>query len=252
VTGEHCWPRVIRRDFHCHDEFLVIARKLCTTQPHAHQSLNKLFHLISLLLEYQIAKKTCIAKMSANVLAQTLKSLHTPGRPVVFANVYDILSARAVAALPSCKALATASYAVARANGVEDDDMTLEINLNAARQIGKVAKEFGKPLTLDIQDAYGNRLEEAIKIAIDAGVVGVNLEDCDKDSQKMHSKSTAVSRIKRTLSTAQQQGVPDFVVNARCDALIHGGELQEVIERGKAYLEAGATTVFVWGGSQRG
>jgi 2-methylisocitrate lyase-like PEP mutase family enzyme len=190
--------------------------------------------------------------MSRNDLAQTLKSLHKPGRPLVLANVYDILSARAVAALPSCQALATASYAVARANGVDDDDMTFETNLDAARRIGAVAKEFGKPLTLDIQDAYGDRLEEAIQTAIDAGVVGVNLEDCDKDSQKMNSKATGVSRIKRALSTARQYGVPDFVVNARCDTLIHGGELAEVIERGTAYLDAGATTVFVWGGSQRG
>ena len=28
--------------------------------------------------------------------------------------------------------------------------------------------------------------------------------------------------------------------------------MAEVLERGKAYLAAGATTVFVWGGSQRG
>jgi 2-methylisocitrate lyase-like PEP mutase family enzyme len=87
---------------------------------------------------------------------------------------------------------------------------------------------------------------------VDLGVAGVNLEDCDKDTSKMHSKAEAVSRIKRALSTARQHGMPDFVVNARCDTLIHGGELSEVIERGKAYLDAGATTVFVWGGSKRG
>jgi 2-methylisocitrate lyase-like PEP mutase family enzyme len=68
----------------------------------------------------------------------------------------------------------------------------------------------------------------------------------------MHSKAEAVSRIKRALSTARQHGVPDFVVNARCDTLVQGGQLPEVIERGKAYLAAGATTVFVWGGSKRG
>ena len=68
----------------------------------------------------------------------------------------------------------------------------------------------------------------------------------------MYSKAESVSRIKRALSTARQHGMPDFVVNARCDTLVHGGDLSEVIDRGKAYLDAGATTVFVWGGSKRG
>jgi 2-methylisocitrate lyase-like PEP mutase family enzyme len=193
-----------------------------------------------------------MASATRNAIAVKLKSLHKPGQPLVLTNVYDILSARAVAPLSNCHALATASYAVARANGTEDDDMTLETNLSAVRGIVAVAKEFGKPLTVDIQDAYGKRLEESIGAMVDLGVAGVNLEDCDKDTSKMHSKAEAVSRIKRALSTARQHGMPDFVVNARCDTLIHGGELSEVIDRGKAYLDAGATTVFVWGGSKRG
>src|ERR1700743_3116846 len=107
---------------------------------------------------------------SANILAATLKALHRLGQPLVLANVYDILSARAVAALPSCKALATASYAVARANGTDDDDMDLETNLRSVRGIAAVATEFKKPLTVDIQDAYGERLEEAIMELVKVGV----------------------------------------------------------------------------------
>jgi 2-methylisocitrate lyase-like PEP mutase family enzyme len=185
-------------------------------------------------------------------LASSFKALHKPGDPVVFANVYDIVSARAVAELPSSKALATASYAVARANGVEDDDLTLEVNLNSVRGIAAVAAEFKKPLTVDLQDGYGDRLEEAISGIIKLGVVGINLEDVDKETQKFYPVETAVSRIQRVLKVAKDQGVPDFVVNARCDILVHGGKLEEVIQRGKQYLEAGATTVFVWGGSKRG
>lgn len=40
----------------------------------------------------------------------------------------------------------------------------------------------------DIQDAYGPRLEEAIGALVDLGVADVNLEDCDKETQKMHCK----------------------------------------------------------------
>lgn len=187
-----------------------------------------------------------------NALAKAFKALHKPGSPIVLTNVYDAPSARAVASLTSAKAIATASYAVAKAAGVEDNDMTKETNLAAARAVASAVKEFSKPVTIDFQDGYGDLLEDATTELIEAGVVGVNLEDCDKEKQIMYSQDQAVARIKRLLAVAKSQGVHDFVVNARCDTLIHGGKLSEVIKRGQAYLAAGATTVFVWGGSIRG
>jgi 2-methylisocitrate lyase-like PEP mutase family enzyme len=193
-----------------------------------------------------------MATSSTNQLAASFKSLHKPGKPIIFANVYDSLTARTVAELSSSKALATASYAVARANGIEDDDLTFETNLHAVKGIAKVAAEFKKPLTVDLQDGYGDQLDEAIRELIKLGVVGINLEDVDKETQKLYPVETAVSRIQRVLKVAGENGVPEFVVNARCDVLIQGGKLEEVLRRGKQYLEAGATTVFVWGGSKRG
>jgi 2-methylisocitrate lyase-like PEP mutase family enzyme len=190
--------------------------------------------------------------MSVQNLAVTFKALHKPGDPVVFANVYDILSARAVAALPSSKALATASYAVAASRGISDDDLDMDNNLSAVSGIAAIAREHNKPLTVDIQDAYGESLEKAISALIDLGIVGVNLEDHDKTNHAMYSSKEAVERIQRVLAVAKSRGVPDFVVNARCDVLVQGGQLEEVLQRGKEYLAAGATTVFVWGGSSRG
>ncbi|CZR69143.1 related to carboxyphosphonoenolpyruvate phosphonomutase-like protein [Phialocephala subalpina] len=187
-----------------------------------------------------------------STLSTTLRHFHIPGKPILLTNIYDAMSARAVAALPATQALATASYAVAGAAGVKDDDMTLETNLAAVRAVSVVAKEYGLPLTIDWQDGYGDRLEEGIQKLLQLGVVGINLEDCDKDSQKMIPIAVAAERVKRVLATARAAGVDDFVVNARTDALIHDGPLSDAIERGKAYLAAGATTVFVWGGSIRG
>ncbi|KAH8901223.1 Phosphoenolpyruvate/pyruvate domain-containing protein [Thozetella sp. PMI_491] len=186
----------------------------------------------------------------ANKVAQTLKALHQRShKPLVFANVFDILSARTVAALPAAEALATASYGVARAANTTDDDLTLEENLAAVKGIAAVANEFGKPLSVDIQDAYGSHLEDAISRLLDMGVSGINLEDCDK-SGKLYDIETATQRIQRVLEVARNRDVPDFVVNARSDVLVRGGALEEVLARGKKYLEAGATTVFVWGGGR--
>lgn len=170
----------------------------------------------------------------------------------MLANVYDGISAQTVAKLPTSKALATASYAVAQANNTTDDDLDLETNLRACKTIVDVARKFQKPLTVDLQDGYGDQLEEAISRLIKTGVVGINLEDCNNATREIYSAKTATTRIKRALAAAADQGVKNFVVNARCDALLHGRDLDEVISRGKAYLEAGATTVFVWGGGYRG
>ncbi|KAI1272632.1 phosphoenolpyruvate phosphomutase-domain-containing protein [Xylaria sp. FL0933] len=120
----------------------------------------------------------------------------------------------------------------------------------AIRSIARVAAEFKKPLTVDIQDAYGAKLETAIHLLLDLDVAGVNLEDCELATGKMYGVDEAASRIERVLNVAGERGVPDFVVNARCDALTKGLDLDEVVSRGKRHLAAGATSVFVWGGKR--
>jgi 2-methylisocitrate lyase-like PEP mutase family enzyme len=188
---------------------------------------------------------------SKNQLAKILQRLLVPGKPLVLTNVWDAASARAVGQVPAVKALATASYAVAAAAGLEDSELSLEANLAAVRIVAKVADSLGKPLTVDLQNAYGDRLEEAVASVIELGAVGINIEDYDKDNQRLYPINEAAERVKRVLTEAKKHGVPDFVINARTDTLVHGGPLEEAIERGKAYLAAGAATVFVWGGSKR-
>jgi 2-methylisocitrate lyase-like PEP mutase family enzyme len=187
-----------------------------------------------------------------NALAQTFKALHKPRTPLLLTNIYDGISAKTIAALPSSRALATASQAIAEAAGIDDDDLTLPHNLRATRIIASAIKPFNKPLTVDLQDGYGAHLEHAIGELVSLGVVGINLEDFDRETNDFFPLPKPAERVRRVLTAARGKGVPDFVVNARCDILAHGGAIEEVIERGKAYLDAGATTVFVWGGSTRG
>jgi 2-methylisocitrate lyase-like PEP mutase family enzyme len=130
--------------------------------------------------------------------------------------------------------------------------MDLETNIRAVKKIARVAAERNEPLTVDIQDGYREQLEQAISELLQIGVAGVNLEDCNKATQEMYTMDQAIERIKRSLQTADKYRAPDFVVNARCDTLVHGGQLEEVLASGKAYLAAGATSVLVWGGPKRG
>jgi len=182
-----------------------------------------------------------------NLLARRFKALHKPNNPLVLANVWDIASARVVAALPKCTALATASFAVAKAHGTVDAELTLAQYLADVTTISAVAKEFDKPLSVDLQDGYDDSLEQAIHELIKLGVVGINIEDSRRVGTSMMSCEEAESRIKRVLSVAAGLGVPDFVVNARSDSFLRPRDLDEAIRRGKRYLDAGATAVYVLG-----
>ncbi|KIX93539.1 uncharacterized protein Z520_10717 [Fonsecaea multimorphosa CBS 102226] len=188
-----------------------------------------------------------------NQLARQLKSLHIPGQPLILTNVYDACTASVVAILPSTKAVATASFAIASAAGIEDEDtMSLSDNLAGVRRVATGLRNAGKadtlPLTADLQDGYADPAE-AVRQAIEIGVVGCNIEDVDNSSHppKLRTLAEAKSRIEAAVRAARQAGVPDFVVNARTDVLGFDGTIDDVVERGRAYLDAGATTVFVWG-----
>jgi 2-methylisocitrate lyase-like PEP mutase family enzyme len=190
---------------------------------------------------------------SQNALALHFKSLHTPGHPLILTNIWDAITARTISSLPSTRALATASYAIAAASSLADDDLDLDTNIRAVTAIARVASNHNLPLTVDLQDGYGENLDEAVTRVIAAGAVGCNLEDLSREKNTLYSVDEACARIRTTMQVATKLGVPDFVVNARTDALFAGERagLEEAIARGKAYLAAGAFNVFIWGGPAR-
>ena len=196
-----------------------------------------------------------------NSLALHLKSLHVPGDPIVLTNVHDAATAHAVASLPATRALATGSFAIAATLGVVDEDtLSLAENLAGIARVARGLRNAGRietvPLTADLQDGYADPAE-SVREAVRRGVVGCNIEDVDHGGKldggesKLRSIDDATSRIKAALRGARDAGVPDFVVNARTDVLGYGGGIDDAVERGKAFLEAGATTVFVWGVSKK-
>lgn len=189
-----------------------------------------------------------MATSEFNEKAKKLRQLCKSGDPVVLTNVYDAASASVVASHPSTKAVATASYAVAAVAGINDNDLTLGGNLAGIRIVSAVVSKTDLPLTADLQDGYED-VATTIRQAIEVGVVGANIEDADNAAGKLRDVDDAVSRITIALSAAKEAGVPDFCVNARTDVVAFGGSIEDAISRGKAYLDAGAVTVFVWGGA---
>ncbi|KAK2596214.1 hypothetical protein QQS21_006362 [Conoideocrella luteorostrata] len=210
--------------------------------------------------------------MAHNTSAKALKALHVPGKPIVFANVWDVPSFNTIAALNEgdsklVHAVATASWALAASVGVQDEELTFEQNIAAVRRIAPLAKKAGLPLSADLQDGYGPRIEEVVSEAVKAGVSGANIEDSIPSagfgkgiSGSLYSLEEQVQRLKAALKAAEVAGCPDFTLNARCDvfcleehsALDDETRVKEAIARGKAFLDAGATTVFYWGGPRGG
>ncbi|KAJ4308614.1 hypothetical protein N0V84_011991 [Fusarium piperis] len=198
-----------------------------------------------------------------NDLAKQLKALHQPSSPIVFPNIWDVASFNTVTSLNDdaskpVKALATASWAIAASLGIEDDDLTREQNFEAVAKIAPLCKAAGIPLSADLQDGYGEQIAETVKMAIEIGIVGANIEDTIPATGAFYPIDEQVQRLKTALQSAADAGCPDFVVNARCDlfsldtGLSEADTIKEAIARGKAYLDAGATTVFYWGGTGRG
>ncbi|KAI7973052.1 hypothetical protein EIK77_004329 [Talaromyces pinophilus] len=193
---------------------------------------------------------------SQNDVAKHFRALHNPQDPLILTNVYDASTASVIASLPTARALATASFAIAASIGVDDETLTKDQNLAAVKTIVSTAHRVNAalPITVDLQDGYGKDLPSlaaTIKEVIAIGAVGCNMEDVNNATGTLRPLDEAVARVRTAVEAAKEAGVPDFVLNARTDVLFQeGATLDDAIARGKAFLEAGACTVFVWGGPQ--
>lgn len=178
---------------------------------------------------------------AAAARAERLRMLHAAPEPLVLVNVWDAASARVVAAQPGCRALATASHAIAAAHGVADGDLDPQLMLAACERIAKAVPDT--PVTADLEAGYDDPYA-TIRHALEAGIVGCNLEDRNDPLDE------AVRRIEAAASAGADYGVP-LVINARTDVFLRTKDPREVadeaVERGRAYLEAGADVLFAIG-----
>lgn len=176
--------------------------------------------------------------------ADALLALHTDPALLRLVNVWDVASARVVAGVPGTQALATASHAIAAMYGYEDGEhIPRDLMLEA---VGRIVADSDLPVTADLEAGYGDAAE-TVRRAIGLGVVGANIED------QLRPLPEAAKIVEQVMAAAAAEGVPDFVLNARTDAVILAGDrdpadaLADAIERGRAFLDAGAPVVFVPG-----
>ena len=171
-------------------------------------------------------------------------ALHVPGAPLILFNIWDAGSAAAVAR-SGAKAIATGSWGVAGAHGIGDGEkLPLEIAIATLNEIVAITD---LPVTIDMEAGYGADAEgvgASIARAADAGASGINLEDKDPITKILFSVEEQSARIAAAAATG-------VFVNARADIFIvtppaeHNGALVDaLIERAKAYADAGARSLF--------
>ncbi|MBJ7409276.1 MAG: isocitrate lyase/phosphoenolpyruvate mutase family protein [Phenylobacterium sp.] len=184
--------------------------------------------------------------MDQTAKAERFRKLHEGPDVLVLPNAWDAASA-AVMADAGAKAVATSSAAVAWAHGYPDGDV-LPMDLVVAT-IAAAAKAAGEvPLTADIEGGFTDDLDALsanIARVIEAGAVGINIEDGGRDPA-LHARKIAAVRAQ-----AERQGASLFI-NARTDVYLRGlaeGEAayEESVKRAALYAEAGADGIFVPG-----
>lgn len=173
------------------------------------------------------------------------KLLREPGL-ILGGGAHDALSARIVEQVgyPMC---VVTGAGVSMCRGYPDVGVvTMPEMVENARYIAEAVQI---PVIVDADNGYGNAINamRTVREFERAGVAGIHMEDQDWPKRCGHMfgkrvipKEEMAGKIKAALDARRD---PDFVVIARCDALMVNG-LEDALDRGEAYLEAGADMLF--------
>ena len=179
---------------------------------------------------------------------QLFHQLHHQQSGFILANAWDLSSAQFIQAA-GAKAVATTSWGIAASLGLADGE-----NISFKTQLALVkslTEHLHIPLSVDIESGYSNdplQISENVLALARLGVVGINIEDSDKDTNALRSierQCTIISEIKKVLN---ENGFGGLFINARTDTyFVSDSPFQATLKRAKAYQNAGADGLFVPG-----
>ncbi len=183
--------------------------------------------------------------------ARRLRALHD-GPVLVLPNAWDAASAALVVSA-GASAVATTSGGVAWSLGRSDGEGLSRAEMVEA--VGRIAAAVDVPVTADLEAGYGPEpadVAATVRAAIEAGAVGMNIEDSDAADGTLRPARAQAERIAAAREAAALAGVPDFVINARTDVYLlrvgePAGRLEEVLSRAAEYAKAGGDCLFVPG-----
>jgi 2-methylisocitrate lyase-like PEP mutase family enzyme len=181
--------------------------------------------------------------------AENFRNMHRGPALLLLPNAWDAISARIFAAA-GFPAVATTSGGVSWALGYADGEAAPWPEVVAAT--ARIARVVSIPVTADIEAGFGDSPQavgKSVAEIIQAGAVGVNLEDgTPRGATPIRTIADAAQRIAAAREAARSAAVP-IVINARTDLYLRNigdpaTRCDEAVERGKAYLAAGADCFY--------
>jgi 2-methylisocitrate lyase-like PEP mutase family enzyme len=182
--------------------------------------------------------------------ADAFRAMHDRSRILVLPNAWDAMSARVIEEA-GARAIATTSAGVAFSVGYPDGEAIPRDEMIAA--IARIARVVTIPVSADIESGFAHdarEVAETVRRVVDAGAVGINLEDQVHDgTHSLYDLDVAVERVRAAREAANSAGVP-IVINARTDVYLLGiGEpdtrFDQAVRRANAYCKAGADCLFI-------
>ena len=188
--------------------------------------------------------------------ARAFHDAHHADRPLVLPNAWDAVSAL-VFERAGHVAVGTSSSAIAASFGHPTArDLGLEPMLEV---VERLASTLAIPLSADMEAGYAEDpadVATTVTRTVEAGAVGVNLEDGGGWGTGALTPTEDHAAVVAAASEAADAFDFPVVVNARTDVFwLDVGDdatkVERAVERGNAYLDAGADCVFVPGASER-
>lgn len=179
-------------------------------------------------------------------LATDLLALHRPGDPGVLPTVWDAWSAN-VAVAAGFAGLTVGSHPLAESIGRPDGEGMSFTELTT--RVTQITGSVEVPVSVDIESGYGQTAETLINGLLEAGAVGLNIEDTvHSEGGRLRSSEEHAAVIGELRSAADAAGA-HVVLNARTDTFKHKFGTDEdrvgiAIARMRACAEAGADSLY--------
>lgn len=179
---------------------------------------------------------------------QRFNQLHQSTEPLFLGNAWDLLSALTLEKA-GFQAIGTTSWGVANSLGFKDGEL-VDFDRHL-RIIQTITEHVTVPVSADIEAGYGETVETIVQNVLktaDVGVAGINIEDSLKKQEGLRDISQHAKLLFEIRNALEHSGFKDFFINARTDTYLQKkNPLSETIERGKAYVDSGASGIFVPG-----
>jgi len=179
---------------------------------------------------------------------QEFNDLHSSQELLFLGNAWDLLSALMLEKA-GFQAIGTTSWGIANSLGYADGELIdFQRHLNI---IQTIAENVSIPVSADIEAGYGSDEQSIIDNVLrtaDVGVAGINIEDSLKNQTGLKSVTEHCRLLTNLRAALDYHGFKDFFINARTDTYFQLEQpFEETMVRAKAYVESGASGIFIPG-----